>query len=86
MYFRLLGILLVWVVIGLVGVVGSFWGFSLGRSMGLSFSSGHGVPLFFFPFLLCCWGLRSSEPWGCLRIPLLLFISFFCEHWDISEH
>ena len=36
----LLGTLLVRVGIGLVWVVGSFWGFSVGRYMGLSFFGG----------------------------------------------
>ena len=65
-----------WVGIGLVWVVGSFWDFSLGRSMGLSFSWGHGVFHSFISFL-CYWGLRSSKPRGYLHFPILLPLPFF---------
>ena len=47
---RFLGILLLWIGIGLVWVVGSFWGFSLGCSMGLSFLGA----MVFSPFFLFC--------------------------------
>ena len=56
---------------------GFFWGFSLGRSMGLFFLLGPGVFSSFISCLLCYWGLRSSEPWGCLWFPILLFLLFF---------
>ena len=60
--------------------------FSFGCCVGLSFPRGHGLyPFLFFSFMLL--GLKTSEPWGCLRIFLLFFLLFFlCGHWDIFEH
>ena len=87
---RVLGTLVLRIGIGLFWVVGSFWGFSPGCSMGLSFLGAMVFsPLFSFfvlSFPSCSWGLRGSEPWGCLWFLFFYFFLFLCGHWDISEH
>ena len=79
--------------IGVPWTVGLVGGFSCGRFVGLTpFFFGAMVfpPHFFFSFLFsfCFWGLRGSEPWGCLW-PLFSFLFYFLLFVDIgtfSEH
>ena len=73
---RVLGTLVLRIGIGLFWVVGSFWGFSPGCSMGLSFLGAMVFFLSFLSFPFRSWGLRSSEPWGCLRFLFLYFFHF----------
>ena len=87
---RFLGTLALWIGIGLFWVVGPFWGFSPGCSMGLSFL---GAMVFspLFPFLsflfLPVLGGSGVLSHGAV-FGFFSFISsfFLCGHWDISEH
>ena len=66
---------------------GLLFGFSLWPFCGaVFFPWGHGVFLFFFlfSFLLDYWGLRGSEPWGCLWIFPSFSFNFFLFSMDIG--
>ena len=54
----------------------ALWGLFFRAFCGAVFSLGPWLFPPFCSFLLCYWGLRSSEPWGCLRFLLLLFLPF----------
>ena len=76
--------------IGLVWVLGSVGG-SVGGVLWDRLSSlwGHGVVLFLslaFFFSVCYWGLRGSEPWGCLWTLFSFYFLFFVDIGTFSEH
>ena len=66
------------------------WGFCWGRSVGPPFFSlGPWCVAFPFPCFFsffCSWGLRGSEPWGCLWTFLsFYFFSIFFSLWTLGH-
>ena len=72
-----------------VGLDRGLWTRSFrGLFMGLSFFFGAmGFPFFSFlcVFIFCYWGLRCSEPWGCLWTLLSISFIFFFSLWTLGH-